>query len=113
MTPAEQLAADVARLDRLTPAELLLETGLAELAAAREQETPQDLAYRAELEKRAHTKETETDTICRRVGCPCCPTAAYCQSNAVASSTIRFPGARPATSRVCARCAEDLQDLQA
>lgn len=53
MTPAEQLAADVSRLDRLTPAELLLETGLAELAAATGDETDHDRTYRAELEKRA------------------------------------------------------------
>ena len=54
MTSEEQeLARDLDRLDRLSPDELLLETGQAELWSAREQETPQDLAYRAELEKRA------------------------------------------------------------
>ncbi|MGW4426391.1 hypothetical protein [Streptosporangium sp. NPDC004631] len=55
MTPAEQLAADVARLDRLSPDELLLETGLAELAAATGGETDHDRTYRAELERRAMT----------------------------------------------------------
>lgn len=52
MTPAEQLASDVARLDRLDSAALAWETGAAELAATRG-ETAEDLAYRAELEKRA------------------------------------------------------------
>lgn len=111
MTP--QLASDIAHLDRLTPAELLLEISIAELAAATGTETDDDRAYRAELEKRAHTKETEMDTICRRVGCACCPTAAYCQSTAVTEATIRFPGETPATSRACGQCAADLQALQA
>ena len=50
MTP--QLAAGIAHLDRLTPAELLLEIGLAELAAATGTETDDDRTYRAELERR-------------------------------------------------------------
>lgn len=113
MTP--QLASDIAHLDRLTPDELLLEISIADLAAATGTETDDDRAYRAELEKRARTKETETemDTICRRVGCVCCPTAAYCQNAAVTEATIRFPGETPTTGRTCGQCAADLQALQA
>ena len=53
MTPAEQLASDVARLDRLASAALAWETGAAELAAATGGETDHDRTYRAELERRA------------------------------------------------------------
>lgn len=53
ITAADQLAADIARLDTLTPDQLLRETADAELLAATGEATPEDLAYRAELEKLA------------------------------------------------------------
>ncbi|MEV4837763.1 hypothetical protein AB0K05_24795 [Nonomuraea sp. NPDC049486] len=49
-----ELAADIARLDRMTPAELARETAACEAFIAYGQELPGDLKYRAELEKRAH-----------------------------------------------------------
>lgn len=56
MTPAErELARDIAVLDFLTPDQLLQETGLAERWAAEGRETPEDRAYRAELERRARS----------------------------------------------------------
>ena len=102
MTP--QLASDIAHLDRLTPDELLLEISIAELAAATGTETDDDRAYRAELERRTRIKETEMDTICRRVGCVCCPTEAYCKAAATTAVTIRLPRAQPHTTRVCGTC---------
>lgn len=51
-----ELAADIARLDRMTPAQLAAETAACEALHAFEPyaEEPGDLKYRAELEKRAH-----------------------------------------------------------
>lgn len=46
-----QLAADIARIPRLTADELRLETGLAELAIAAGTADPDDVTYRAALEK--------------------------------------------------------------
>lgn len=46
-----KLTADIARLDTMTAAELAQETGWAEAAMVMPS-TPEDLAYRAALEKR-------------------------------------------------------------
>lgn len=51
LADAAQLAADIARLARLSRAELLRETGAAEKAEARGGESDADRAYRAALEK--------------------------------------------------------------
>jgi len=51
---ARQLAADIARLDRLSPAEVARETARAERAEALGHETASDKTYRAALEKLAH-----------------------------------------------------------
>jgi hypothetical protein len=48
-----QLATDIARLFDLTRDQLRREIGHAELAATLQPETPERLAYRAQLEKRA------------------------------------------------------------
>ncbi|MEU3168943.1 hypothetical protein [Streptosporangium sp. NPDC006930] len=48
-----QLAADIARLDRLSPGEVARETARAERADALGHETDNDRTYRAALEKRA------------------------------------------------------------
>lgn len=55
MNAADELPRDIARLNRMSPRELAQETGRAELAEAEalRPESPEDLAYRAELEKRA------------------------------------------------------------
>lgn len=56
---AAKLKADIARLDQLTPAELLAETARAEAAAGDGRETELDRTYLDELRRRAHaTKET-------------------------------------------------------
>lgn len=50
-----ELAADIARLDRMTPDELAAETGWCERLAAETGGLDEfDAKYRAELEKRAH-----------------------------------------------------------
>lgn len=50
-----ELAADIARLDRMTPEQLAAEIGWGELLEAEQGFLDDaDLKYRAELEKRAH-----------------------------------------------------------
>ncbi|GAA5048089.1 hypothetical protein HNP84_000247 [Thermocatellispora tengchongensis] len=51
--PLDLLAADIGRLDRLSPAELAQERGWAERLHAEGRDTAEDLAYLSELEKRA------------------------------------------------------------
>ncbi|MEV6865418.1 hypothetical protein AB0M44_30980 [Streptosporangium subroseum] len=53
MNARERLVRDLDRLNRMDSAEILQETGLAEVAEARGQESDDDRKYRAALEKRA------------------------------------------------------------
>ncbi|MEU8035590.1 hypothetical protein [Streptosporangium sp. NPDC049078] len=51
--PSKRIARDLANLNRLDSAAVLLETSLAEQAEALGRETDDDRTYRAALEKRA------------------------------------------------------------